>query len=116
MSRSAAAQASLSVSRTMKCRRMPNRSVRPAPPLWHARRRSLRQEGRGLAPAQIEVHMLGSDIEPHVRRAAEIERQVILNHGEYPAGILHAVIGAVVVHGFPAHEPAPDGDDSAPCA
>ena len=50
ISRSAAAQASSSVSRTMKCRRMPKRSVRPAEPPCGAPARSSRQPAPPVRP------------------------------------------------------------------
>ena len=67
-----------SVSRTITCRRMPKREGRARARAARARHAGdlLGDVGRGLAPGQVDVDMVGRDLDAGLRRAAEIERRI----------------------------------------
>ena len=103
ISSSAAFQASSSVSRTITCRRMPKRSLRPRLAASRARRgRSSRATSRRrLAPGQIFVDGVGGDIDAGVRRAAEIQRRSRrLHRREQQASVLDVDVLALEVDGL----------------
>ena len=98
ISRSAARQASSSVSRTMKCSRMPKRSLRPRRVGLLARRAELFGDlRRRLAPGQVHVDQIGGEVLAGVGRAAEIERRPLLARQQVEAAIVDAVIFAVEI-------------------
>ena len=115
ISLAAAAHASSSVSRTMKCSRIPNDSLRPL--RRGAALRLFQLFGdlmHGLAPGQVFIHLLGRQILAGIGRAAEIERRNRLLHRQYvqPAA-LYAVVFAVEVYRLAGQQPAPDGQELA---
>ena len=110
MRASAALQASADVSRTMTCRRMPKRSVRPcAAAAALARRDLLGDVGRRLAPGQIDIDMLGRDRvagAPTSRRNRAADRAS--DAADRAACPSRCEMRAGLGHLLALHQPAPD--------
>ena len=89
---------------------MPKRSFRPRAAAISLAARSFWPDlHRWLAPGQVHVAMLGRDLHPGLRRAAEVERRVgPLHRREEEARILDREMRAGVVHRLARHQPAPD--------